>query len=259
VSRRWTNETANPGSREAHHYRDERLTSARMSPVSSREQYLISLAAGKRVLDVGVVDHFPVESSKDSSNWLHKDVAAAASYILGIDILPEAVASLKAHGYNVRIWDSTVGPIDDTFDVIIVGEVIEHLGNPQGLFRSASKMLSPNGRLVITSPNPHYLATVRTAWRGQFRDNVDHVTYLFPSGIAELAEREGMVLTKYRGVRLPELNGRFRLLKKVARDLLTSTAVSQDAACHSVIYECMLSTDEDSRHRRLAGSQLVDG
>jgi 2-polyprenyl-3-methyl-5-hydroxy-6-metoxy-1,4-benzoquinol methylase len=52
---------------------------------------------------------------------------------------------------------------DASFDVVIMGEVIEHvLNHPVGLLRETARVLRNSGLLVMTTPNP---ATLMNAWR----------------------------------------------------------------------------------------------
>ncbi len=44
---------------------------------------------------------------------------------------------------------------DESFDLVVLGEVFEHiLNNPAGLLRSVFRVLRPGGVLVLTTPNP---------------------------------------------------------------------------------------------------------
>jgi SAM-dependent methyltransferase len=234
---RWTDTTADPNSKAALDFRAGTLKASRRPPVSNRVEYLQSLARGKDVLDVGVVSH--QLSAMNDPLWLHGAIRSVASHTLGVDILPEAVAKLQQAGFNVRLCDITRDKIEETFDVMIIGEVIEHLTNPGALFEAASRQLRAGGRLVMTTPNPFYLARMRDALLGKSNDSVDHVTYLYPAGIAEMAERNGMVLDAYRGIdsALPR-----RAVGKMifaARKLFHKLGLSSDVFCNTVIYECV--------------------
>ncbi|MBV8950573.1 MAG: hypothetical protein JOZ99_06845, partial [Actinobacteria bacterium] len=86
------------------------------------------------------------------------------------------------------------------FEIVVAGEVIEHLGNPQALFEFAQKTLVRGGIMVVTTPNPYAPHRVRAGQLGVTWENTDHVLYAFPSGMVELAGRTGFVLEEYRTV-----------------------------------------------------------
>lgn len=200
----WKDITDDPNSSAALAFRQQNISAALRPAVTDRIHYLKSLASGKRVLDVGVVDHLTAVEHRSGRTWLHGEIARVAAYCLGIDVLVDATQDLARRGYNVLVGDITTVELDETFDLIVAGEVIEHLGNPEGLFSAASRYLAPAGALVITTPNPYYANRVWTNWRGTPRDNVDHIALFWPSGIAELAERSGLRLWSYRPVCLSE-------------------------------------------------------
>src|SRR5262249_21263739 len=152
-------------------------------------------------LDLGCVD----EGARELGA-LHRAVARDASACVGIDSDRAGVAALVGDGYDVLVGDITAAPTDDVrergpFDVIVAGELIEHLDTPGALFRFAVPLLAAGGHLVLTTPNPYALHRARAGWARVVWENVDHVAYLFPSGIAELADRCGMALAWYGNLR----------------------------------------------------------
>ena len=87
-----------------------------------------------------------------------------------------------------------------TFDAVVAGELVEHLGSPERLFEIARSALRPSGVFIVTTPNPY---APHRAYRGLQRhtwESVDHVLYAFPSGLAELADRTGFVLASWTTV-----------------------------------------------------------
>src|SRR4051812_44072822 len=57
MKRRWTDVSQDPNSEAAHRYRLAQLRSAHQAPIASREDFFERLTKGKRVLDVGCIDH----------------------------------------------------------------------------------------------------------------------------------------------------------------------------------------------------------
>jgi len=72
---------------------------------------------------------------------------------LGVDVLQEGIEALRRDGFNAQVCDITRDVIEGQFDVIVAGEVIEHLGSPEAVFRLGQRNLNCGGRLVLTTPN----------------------------------------------------------------------------------------------------------
>ena len=119
----------------------------------------------------------------ETPGWLHRQIAEVATKCVGIDYNEEGVKRMLDLGFDARcedldtILESLQG---DRFDVIVAGELIEHLGSPQTLFDRTRDLMEPSGQFVVTTPNPYARHRViggrlRIVW-----ENVDHVTYFFP-------------------------------------------------------------------------------
>ena len=83
---------------------------------------------GRKVLDVGCMNHSV--SASDDERWLHGHVVRNAASCLGLDILESDVAQLRARGFNMVCGDAITCDLGDTFDVIVAGELIEHVEDP---------------------------------------------------------------------------------------------------------------------------------
>jgi len=200
--KKWKDISLNPNSKDVLEFRRRLLLKARRKElIINRTDYFCSLANGKNVLDVGVVEHF--SKSSEDENWLHGKLCHHSKTCLGVDILEQEVKVLAAQGYNVILWDLTDKALPNKFDLIIVGDVVEHLENPSALFRNLSHMLQPHGRIVISTPNPWYVnVVVKNFKKGYpFTDSADHVGWYDASTLCEIASRTGLVLIKYSGVR----------------------------------------------------------
>jgi SAM-dependent methyltransferase len=74
--------------------------------------------------------------------------------VAGVDPDPEAVKVARTDGLDVRH-----GPLEEQrfptgeFDVITMQHVIEHLPNPMATLAEARRVLRPDGRLVVLTPN----------------------------------------------------------------------------------------------------------
>lgn len=198
TARTWRELSTNPNSALAALHRATALRRAWRPSVDDRISFMRQACADKKVLDIGCVAH---ESSRiDSPMWLHRHLAEVASLCVGVDVSPDGVAAMTEAGFIAVQHDlcEGLGPIAQhgLFDVIVAGELVEHVESLGMVFQTATDALTREGRLIITTPNPYAPWRVSAGRRGIVWENADHICYLFPSGVAELAERHGLVLTQ---------------------------------------------------------------
>ena len=215
----WTDIADDPNAPEARQHRRAQLEAVWRAESRDRTQLLRDLCHGRKVLDVGCVGH---ASRIGSDVWLHAQLAEVAKECVGVDLDEEGVRLVRAGGYDAMVADITADPLTASiagrvpFEVVVAGEVIEHLPCPQSLLTFANRVLSPGGRLVVTTPNPYAPGRVRAGQLGAVMENVDHVVYAFPSGMAEMADRTGMRLVQACSIDAPFTTGAWRSAKALA-------------------------------------------
>lgn len=78
----------------------------------------------------------------------------------------------------------------ETFDVIIMTEVIEHIEDPQGFLAHAKKLLNPGGYLICTTPNRSFGGHLRLLWATDLPPV--HLWWFTEDGVRELGNKVGM-------------------------------------------------------------------
>ena len=158
--------------------------------------FLISEIRGKSVLDVGIVEH-DLNHLQDI-NWKHKYISKHAKYCLGIDLIENLLNELRNKGYNVKNVDATSDyDLKQKFDVIILGDLIEHVSNQQKLLEFSKRHLAKNGKIIVTTPNPWQFYKVMSSYfKGTVVNNVDHVVWISPANALELARRANLNMTE---------------------------------------------------------------
>jgi SAM-dependent methyltransferase len=74
--------------------------------------------------------------------------------VYGLDLSPVAIKLLLDQGLNGVISELPNIPYpDDTFDVVVGSELIEHLDDPGATLVSARRVLKPGGLFIGTTPN----------------------------------------------------------------------------------------------------------
>lgn len=96
----------------------------------------------ERVLDLGCGSGFV-------SAWLEK----FGILCVGADVYPEAlgVAGHRIHGPRVLIGGGSL-PFAETFDLVVLADVIEHADDDVALLREARTTLHPGGKVLVTAP-----------------------------------------------------------------------------------------------------------
>lgn len=165
--------------------------------VDDYNNLICNLAKGKRVLDIGLCEH--TRERIASTHWKHKALAAASDYIVGVDIDEELVTYIQSLGFNARVADAT-GDADlgEKFDLVVIGDVIEHVENPVGLLRFAKRHLNPKGQIIVRTPNAFCYNYVWSVFKnGTDISNLEHLFYVVPTHALELARRTNLVLSRY--------------------------------------------------------------
>ena len=116
-----------------------------------RQSWITSLCKDKTVIDVGFND------TGMDGNSLHNNIKKVAKRVVGIDNTIDK--SYTGESYKVDLNGASLMTPPDRlrgFDILVAGEVIEHLVNPSGLF--AYIIGSKAREVIITAPNafaPH--------------------------------------------------------------------------------------------------------
>lgn len=161
-----------------------------MKIVLDRYKTISGLVRGKRVLDVGCVDHDL--SNRRKSVWLHKLLHECAASVTGLDYDAKNVDQLVREGYTAVCADATNFDLGQNFDVVVAGELIEHLANPAGFLACAKRHLVPDGLLVLTTPNAQGLCyCLQNLILGHELENPDHVCFYTPRTLACLLRKCG--------------------------------------------------------------------
>ena len=103
----------------------------------------------------------PNDSGKIAAGrLLHQRLLAVSKRVVGVDIDREALTLMRRRGkiqdlYAHNIEELNTLPVKEQFDIILAGEVVEHLDNVGSFIDPALRILSQNTKLVITLPNAY--------------------------------------------------------------------------------------------------------
>jgi 2-polyprenyl-3-methyl-5-hydroxy-6-metoxy-1,4-benzoquinol methylase len=160
--------------------------------VKDRVSYLVQLAAGLEVLDVGCTGkkadgHFP-----DRAATLHQALKPVCKTIVGVDSDEDGIKLMAHAGFQVICDDIATMDLQRTFDLIIAGEVVEHLPNPGLALKNLGKHLNKAGRLVVTTCNPfYYRQQSKILRKGLIQVHPEHTAWYDPITLGFLLNRSG--------------------------------------------------------------------
>jgi 2-polyprenyl-3-methyl-5-hydroxy-6-metoxy-1,4-benzoquinol methylase len=145
---------------------------------------------GKDVLDLGSAVGY------QKPDWMHRNIKSVARSVVGLDLDGAGVAEIQKMGFKVLQGNAQDFEIDQKFNLVHAGELIEHLDNPGGFLDSVKRHLTPDGRLLITTPNALRISNVIYAATGGLRVNVEHTCWFCDTTLTTLLHRKGFEVTE---------------------------------------------------------------
>ena len=91
-----------------------------------------------------------------NGSQLSLPLARGGFSVTGIDPDESSIAhavKLSEDAPSARFLCASVNDIAETFDVVILSEVLEHVVDPSGLLKSGVRRLNPGGLVIVTTPN----------------------------------------------------------------------------------------------------------
>jgi 2-polyprenyl-3-methyl-5-hydroxy-6-metoxy-1,4-benzoquinol methylase len=162
-----------------------------------RTTYLLNQVKGKRLLHVGCTDAPITPDRLAEGTLLHLKLRQVTTSILGIDIAEKELAQLRMHGCDdVTLMDAEALSLNERFDCILAGDVVEHLNNPGLFLQGAVQHLLPGGEIIIGVPSALSAGIVKTWLLGIEDVHRDHTFYFSPKTLAELCRRFGLLPTR---------------------------------------------------------------
>lgn len=175
-------------------------------PLVQRVEYLKNLCLGRKVLHLGCADYPFTETAIKQQTHLHFDLMQIASELYGFDYDQPGIDVLEKHGvkhlYQADLEKLDEIELDETFDVIIAGEMIEHLSNPGLFLRGIKRFMNRESNLVITTVNAYagyrfFVYGLKGKGGATEPVHPDHVSYYSYSTLKLVVNREKLALNKF--------------------------------------------------------------
>ena len=121
----------------------------------ARYAFAARIARRKRVLDAGC-----------GTGYGSFEISRNAERVVGLDISAEAVGYAAAHfrRANLSYLQASASAIplaNDSFDLVIAYELVEHMDAWEQVLEQCRRVLAPGGQVVVSTPNKLYYAESR--------------------------------------------------------------------------------------------------
>jgi len=164
----------------ATHHSDQQRYGFSYRPQERGPQLAAWVGPGKRVLDLGCRDGVLTQHY------------VAGNEVTGVDIDQQALA-LAAQRLGIRtLWlnlNCEQFPFDrGSFDVIVAGELLEHLYDPALVVKEAQRILAPHGAFIGSVPNSFHWRARLAYLRGRSIEDPTHAQRFSRSTLLKLLQ-----------------------------------------------------------------------
>lgn len=148
-----------------------------------------------RILDIGCGNDSPLKIKQ----------LVPDCYYVGVDIgyynqsKESLIIADKLFIFEKASFFNEIEMLPYSFDVCVATHIIEHLPDPEDLFKAVSKVLAPNGKLFLTTPNFNSVNFPSSKGTLNFYDDVTHVSMPVPfHKIFEFCSLYNLRITRYK-------------------------------------------------------------
>src|SRR5262245_8555824 len=200
---------------------------------------------GKKVLELGC-----------ASGYVSKVLTEQfGCTVTGIELNPEAAAKARQRCERVICGDAEVLDYakelaDERFDVVLFGDVLEHLKDAGTVLRKIRDFVKPDGYAVASIPNIGHAAVVLELMAGRFAyrplgllDNT-HIRFFNRRSIYELFESTGYVIEELSRIEAAPPATEFRTnLSDFPREIVEFTLAREEATTYQFIIKARPATE----------------
>ena len=184
----------------------------------NRDELIIQKCTNKEVLHLGATDAPYTKEKLKKNLLLHTYIEKVSSNVIGLDIDKPSIDFLSEQGItNIRYFDmNNLAKLDFKVDVIIFGEIIEHLENLKIALENMKTVMHTDTELIITTPNLFYLHnTLQIFLKNHELVHHDHKVGFTYGIINQLLNANGLEISDFYFTFLPRLKE--KLDKKIIR------------------------------------------
>lgn len=221
------------------------------APNSAHAFMLRMVGWNRRVLELGA-----------AHGHVTRALVAQNNRVTAVEYDPEAATPLKAVAEEVVIGDlnspETLSTLSGPFDVVLAGDVLEHLLDPDSVLLQATSLLAPGGQVVISLPNIAHADVRLSLLEGRFEYNpwglldATHIRFFTYKTLQDLVKRAGLVITDMQRVRVPAFESELRVSRQsVPTAVVNEVLKDPEAETYQFVFTAVRA-DGDERLTSLA-------
>ena len=156
----------------------------------SRKQDILHLGC------VGFTDCPHEIKTKRAQESLHAELTKVGN-CTGVDIDSDTINELRNAGIFDNVIEGNVEHLENIakqlqhYDIVIAGDIIEHVSNPGLMLDGIKPFLKSSGKLVVSTPNAFGIAAYIRFILCKFREGEQHVMCFNSITLQQLLERHG--------------------------------------------------------------------
>lgn len=166
---------------------------------------ILRLCRSKSVLHLGFIQHAPLyKQLQKEGKWLHYELSKVTNQLVGIDLLNSDIEDIKQEygfeGYTGDVQELAGVKLNRKFDVILCGELIEHLTNPGLMLEGVKRFMNSDSIIIITTPNAYakeYYLNRKTLRNESDWINPEHVCWYSKFTLENTLQRHGFTEELY--------------------------------------------------------------
>jgi hypothetical protein len=161
--------------------------------------FIAAACRRRRVLDLGAMDETAWQAKRGRGTWLHEEIARQALQVDGVDSSALVPVEGLRTGPNaiirrgdVRDPAACIAALAAAPEVVVAGELIEHLESPLDFLRSFAAIDALRGStLILSTPNATALHNVLIGLARRESTHHDHLCVLSYKTLTTLCVRAG--------------------------------------------------------------------
>lgn len=185
--------------------------------VGERRHFLIKLIKDKKVLHIGCAESPMALSRIKDGSHLHLQMLRVSRELWGIDLDSAALRLLASFGANNliegNVYEMEMMNLPTDFDIILAGEILEHLDNLAQFLTQLRAVCSSEALLVLTTPNAYSLKQFLHVLLGYDNIEPSHLVSFGFSTLHRLLSNHGFQIMRWFSALHTQLSRRSEMVK----------------------------------------------